>query len=313
MDLILFIVTICLMLDQVVNEPFQRRRKNPEFLPVPTNITMHRGETAMLRCHIRNPGPKVVVWRKNGTDAPLTIGKEVFSQDKHMAIEVTKISENEVKYILIIKDLQRKHDGMYLCQVTATKLYANYITLKVLDEPYKPKESLIIAGTQFVNQDETIEIVCNVTGATRAPEDLDWFLDGQRIVLSDPRWKDRTSIVKWKEGKQFISQLTVERSKLEDFGTYVCRSSDANVDGFRVNVLSDEKTTTKIDKRDQHANLSHVAKSSATHTFPLSNILQISLIIIVINLTSKYFNLFELNNTQSSRTYLGLNNFYFHR
>lgn len=32
----------------------------PEFLPVPTDITVHEGETAHLRCRIHNLGPKVV-------------------------------------------------------------------------------------------------------------------------------------------------------------------------------------------------------------------------------------------------------------
>lgn len=32
----------------------------PEFLPVPTDITVHEGETAHLRCRIHNLGPKMV-------------------------------------------------------------------------------------------------------------------------------------------------------------------------------------------------------------------------------------------------------------
>ena len=32
----------------------------PNFLPVPTNITVHQGELAKLKCHIYNLGPKLV-------------------------------------------------------------------------------------------------------------------------------------------------------------------------------------------------------------------------------------------------------------
>ncbi|XP_060574562.1 uncharacterized protein LOC132732192 isoform X2 [Ruditapes philippinarum] len=135
MDFIMYLVFILLSLDQVLNAPHGRRRKlQPTFLPTPKDIIVHRGELAVLKCHIKDVGPKKVVWRKESSDVPLTIGETIFSPESNMAIQVHKISEHVIQYDLIIKDVETKHNGTYLCQVTASKTYAHYVTLTVLGE-----------------------------------------------------------------------------------------------------------------------------------------------------------------------------------
>lgn len=107
-----------------------------------------------------------------------------------------------------------------------------------------------MTGTKFVNQDEQIKLRCNVTGISRAPDDVDWFFNGERILASLPHWRDRTQILRRTMGKMYISELIVERSTLNDDGTYVCRSSgnsDIDVDSFVVNVLSGTLILTAIE------------------------------------------------------------------
>lgn len=101
-----------------------------------------------------------------------------------------------------------------------------------------------------MNQDERIELRCNVTGISRAPDDVDWFLNGERILTSLPHWRDRTQILRRTMGKMYISELIVDRSTLHDDGTYVCRSSghsDLDVDSIDVNVLSGTLILTAIE------------------------------------------------------------------
>lgn len=56
------------------------------------------------------------------------------------------------------------------------------------------------------------------------------------------RWRDRTTILKRKAGRSFISELIVERSTLADNGNYLCRSVDVGakyeVTSIFVNVLN---------------------------------------------------------------------------
>ncbi|XP_045215734.2 zwei Ig domain protein zig-8-like [Mercenaria mercenaria] len=314
MDFILYMIFLLLSLEQVVTVPLARRRKlQPTFLPTPTNITVHRGELAVLKCHIKDVGPKMVVWREQARDVPLTIGQEIFSPENNMAIEVHKISEHETQYDLIIKDVETHHSGTYLCQVTATKLYTHYVTLTVLDEPIKVEKRIKLTGTEFVNQDSRIMLRCNVTGALHAPDDVDWFFKGERIMTQLPHWRDRTQILRRTMGRMYISELIVDRSTLEDDGIYVCRSSGSSIDveDITVNVLSADKPN--VSRRDK-ANLSQTGdigpSSSAMVVFQHSSMVYILTLIsyVMISLTSNGFTRLTTHTLNLSRTVFNCDN-----
>ena len=78
--------------------------------------------------------------------------------------------------------------------------------------------------------------MCNITGVTDIPQDLDWFKDGnllrpsgRKIIIS----KD-SSIAK----RKLDSVLEIRNSKLDDSGTYVCRNSELLIASQRVIVLN---------------------------------------------------------------------------
>ena len=85
-----------------------------------------------------------------------------------------------------------------------------------------------------------IHLICNATGTTRAPEAVDWFFEGNRIHQSNRRWRGRVEILKRTsiEGHYYISELIIGHSRLEDKGSYVCRSSDLTVNSVKVHVLN---------------------------------------------------------------------------
>lgn len=91
-----------------------------------------------------------------------------------------------------------------------------------------------------MNQFEDIHLVCNATGVDRAPEDVDWFFNGNRIHTSDPRWYERIEIVKHRPlpGRSYISELIIHKTTMKDQGNYVCRSSDLNIDSMGVHILN---------------------------------------------------------------------------
>lgn len=99
---------------------------------------------------------------------------------------------------------------------------------------------LTITGTQYVNQYSDIHLVCNATGVERAPEDVDWFFNGNRIHMSHPHWYGRIEIAKHRPvpGRSYISELIIHLSTMEDQGNYVCRSSDLNVNSMNVHILN---------------------------------------------------------------------------
>lgn len=101
--------------------------------------------------------------------------------------------------------------------------------------------ALTISGTVYVSKFSNINLTCNATGAVRAPEDIDWFHDGQKIRQNAPQWRHRTYIYKYQQevpGRSLVSTLTVERSEETDAGTYICRSSDKDTESINVHVLN---------------------------------------------------------------------------
>ncbi|KAH3741669.1 obscurin-like isoform X2 [Dreissena polymorpha] len=230
----------------------------PYFLKAPTNITVREGDLAKLKCRIANLGPKMVVWRKTNDDYPLTIGEMSFSQDDEMSIDHSQITKTSSTWDLLIKNVKPRHAGMYECQISANHLIAHYVTLNVVDKsemrPGKQtpmlaidainfETELRIIGNAYVNMGGVIHLICNATGAYRAPEAVDWFYDGNRIHTADERWKGRVEIVRHEsfEGKYYVSELIIDKSRLEDNGDYVCRSSDLAVNSVKIHILNTEK------------------------------------------------------------------------
>ncbi|KAH3741637.1 protogenin A-like [Dreissena polymorpha] len=262
MDCSVLCVLVFMVLRKVSSEPWGERRKHePTFLQTPTNITVNRGEIAVLKCHIRNLGPKVVVWHKGTQDVPLTIGKTIFEQENQIDIKFQQISEDDSNWDLFIKDVQPKHAGTYLCQVTATKLYTHYVTLHVLDNPVTVNEKLTLTGTKYVNQGETIRLMCNVTGVPNMLDGVDWFFQGEPIVTMASYWRDRTSILKHIEGYKYYSELIIDHSSLQDMGMYLCRGPNLKIDSIRVDVLSAGKPIVYRRGSDTGASYSHASGS----------------------------------------------------
>ena len=83
---------------------------------------------------------------------------------------------------------------------------------------------------------DTIRIVCNVSGSTDVPQDIDWFKNGNMIHPKEHKIsisKDK-SIAK----KTLNSVLEIRNSRLEDSGTYLCRNSELLIKSLRVQVLN---------------------------------------------------------------------------
>ncbi|KAK3584854.1 hypothetical protein CHS0354_027596 [Potamilus streckersoni] len=223
------------------------RQAVPKFLPTPTNVTVHKGELAVLRCHIRNLGPKLVVWRRSQDESPLTIDKMTFSPEQEISVNYKKISETDSTWDLLIKNVQSSHAGVYACQISSKELYSHHVTLHVIDEPPDWQPELIVKGTEYVEQFNDIHLTCNATGVERAPDDIDWFFQGNRIHTSNPKWQNRIQVLKKKPipGRSIISELIIQGSTTKDQGNYVCRSSDLNFRSVQVHVLNADKPPIK--------------------------------------------------------------------
>jgi len=97
-----------------------------------------------------------------------------------------------------------------------------------------------LTGTAYLDINQKVNLTCNATGVIRAPEDVDWFHNGNIIDHHDNMWGQRLTISKQIPqipGRWLISELIIEKSTLKDQGMYICRSSDNEAASFYVTIL----------------------------------------------------------------------------
>lgn len=97
---------------------------------------------------------------------------------------------------------------------------------------------ILLSGKEYVNSGETIRLVCNVTGKTEVPQDVDWFKNGKllrSLVSKKVQIYKETSIAK----RKLDSVLEIRDSTLDDSGTYVCRNSEELIADQKVIVLKE--------------------------------------------------------------------------
>lgn len=94
-----------------------------------------------------------------------------------------------------------------------------------------------VSGTKFVEKGDRIHLVCNSTGVLDPPDNLDWFKDGVKLTPDGLR---QIKIDKFhvRATRTLVSVLEIRHSKMDDAGTYVCRSSDLAITSTKVHVLN---------------------------------------------------------------------------
>ncbi|KAK7484483.1 hypothetical protein BaRGS_00024239, partial [Batillaria attramentaria] len=211
-----------------------------------------------------------VAWRRIDADDFLTIGKMTWIEDENFAIDFSDKGNDITNWNLVIDKVSPEYAGIYECQVTSKLGYNKLVKLNVVGPPITdPGRGLVahsaessttrentpfqgpvtrcgvpnghgclisITGKRYVDIGEEIHLVCNVSGGSRIPEDIDWFKDGDMI---DSFKYPRVLIAKYQSirDRAFISELKIDRARLRDTGEYVCRSSRDHIVNMKVTVL----------------------------------------------------------------------------
>ncbi|PVD19940.1 hypothetical protein C0Q70_20434 [Pomacea canaliculata] len=94
-----------------------------------------------------------------------------------------------------------------------------------------------ITGHTYVEKSGSIRLICNATGEDHSPDDIDWFLNGQKLITDDANEvyiHKRVSLT----DKTIYSSLEIKSADMSDAGIYVCRTSDLQIASARVDVLN---------------------------------------------------------------------------
>ncbi|KAK3610224.1 hypothetical protein CHS0354_022276 [Potamilus streckersoni] len=232
----------------------------PVFRPTNFNLTYTQGEMGTLYCSIENLGTRTVIWRKTSEPNPLTIGVMTYGPDDRFQVQSGLGKED---WNLLIKNIQPSDAGIYECQVSSKeKRIRRLVYVKVLEKQQKDEEIKIV-GTSKVEKGDTIRIICNATGGTFTPEELDWLKDGNKLVADK---SERIVVSKHISllSMTISSVLTIKHASIDDAGTYVCRTSDILVTEMRVKIIEGKEK----DKRTiPEVNSSQSGASSDLYSF----------------------------------------------
>lgn len=94
-----------------------------------------------------------------------------------------------------------------------------------------------IYGNPYVVKGDTIYLTCNATGTSNPPDTVDWFKGGHKVVTDS----DQKIFVKKDvslKSKTIGSTLRIRHARMQDTGTYICRTSDLQITKLQVNVLN---------------------------------------------------------------------------
>ncbi|KAK7116484.1 zwei Ig domain protein zig-8-like [Littorina saxatilis] len=247
----------------------------PKFLKTPVDVTVREGSMAVLPCAVQYLGPRQVAWRRVDSDDKhfLTVGTFTWARGNNVMIEYHQEPGYITHWNLLIKNVREQDAGVYECQITAKKKIVRFVTLHISGPPVS-EPGISVKGKEYVEKGDPIHLICNATGGSQIPEDIDWFKDGSKI---DTRRKNHQVVItKFRsiEQQALISELIIDHSRMRDSGTYICRSSEKEIDSLKVTVLVADTNNVKRDKPEgttsEESKLA--ASSSATRTSSLTSL-----------------------------------------
>ncbi|KAK6179595.1 hypothetical protein SNE40_011916 [Patella caerulea] len=263
----------------------RKRQLKPSFVSEVTNITVHVGEEAVLPCTIHYVGTRQVSWKKMGDDFFLTIGDITWTRTDEIRVEHEQHADEVSDWHLVIKSVSFKDAGIYECSIIAKMKQTHQITLNVLEEREK-KEGMKLTGNRFINLGEHVVLTCNATGGHLIPEEIDWFKDGN-IIHTEYDQSVRINKKVDLKARSLISELIVERSKVSDSGTYICRSSNEDIKSLDVTVLvADSSNVKRGTDPFGGAQTGNGSRSCGSRNFPDISVLSIYIFVLIYTLRS---------------------------
>ncbi|KAK7011962.1 lachesin [Biomphalaria glabrata] len=266
----------------------------------------------------------MVIWRRASDPNPLTIGSDVYVGASRYA---ARNSPDDKEWRLIIYDVRDSDAGVYECQISSKKKLIYHVLLRVEDgatratperedDKYLKQDhnvpdlvkspDIFISGTTFVEKGDPIYLACNASGHLGPPEDLDWFKDGQKLSPDGIR---QVKINKFKvpASRTLVSNVAIKHSRMEDAGTYVCRSSNLVMTSLKVHVLNagsinvrrGTSATDKVDEtggkvlkdRDIHNDTSDAVRNSGSTQEFSARLVYLASLLTSINVLINYLNL----------------------
>ncbi|KAK7074514.1 hypothetical protein SK128_010652 [Halocaridina rubra] len=218
-----------------------------------TNVTVLKGKTVYLHCHVLNLGTKTVSsfesetrtvsWVRHQDIHVLTVGRITFTNDDRF--QAMNKPGSDI-WMLRIKFPQLEDAGKYECQVSMKPPIARVINLNVI-EP----QAVIPPGPElYVDHGSPLNISCLVPDSPVPPENIFWYhkdmpkthflimkFHPQMVSFDGSRQGVTINVEK---GPITTSNLFIPDVTEKDSGIYVCSPQGMKEAAVRVRVLNGE-------------------------------------------------------------------------
>ncbi|PSN38907.1 hypothetical protein C0J52_16365 [Blattella germanica] len=219
-----FIINIFFISAAVIEE----RSLRPYF--VNTNqleVNATSGETAYLRCKVRDLGSNTVVWLRERDLHILTY--DVYTYTSEDQFESLHVKESD-EWILKIRHSQVKDSGTYACQVSSEPYISQDYRLNIII----PRTTIVGESEQYFYSGGIISLTCTVSELDDEVTDLFWFREEE--MLNNAINEDVTIVTDKETG---TSRLIISRAQLQDSGNYTCALSGSDKSTVIVHVLNE--------------------------------------------------------------------------
>src|SRR6218665_2613021 len=112
-----------------------------------------------------------------------------------------------------------------------------------------------LSGTEYVEVGSPIRLLCNASGKSDPPSNIEWFFERQ------PLYSDVTSglfVTTKVESKILFSMVLIQRSNPRHQGVYVCRAANGDSTSMAVYVLNGKpwvRDLFRLDLKDKSFNI----------------------------------------------------------
>lgn len=216
--------------------------KTPKELPqfdsnLVTNVTVQLGESAFLRCKVRNLGEHKVMWIRRRDWHILTSGTTTYTTDERYEVVHPEAAD---EWHLVIRYVQKRDNGTYECQVpTGAGKMSHYFNLHVM----VPAAFILGSGEYHIGEGSTISLVCIIENSPVPPQYVMWYHNGRMINYDTVRGGVTVST---EPGPKTHSRLVVNSATHGDSGNYTCRASNTEEDTIYVSVSNEGDNTAAI-------------------------------------------------------------------
>ncbi|XP_059350876.1 uncharacterized protein LOC130687470 isoform X2 [Daphnia carinata] len=196
-----------------------------------TNVTASLGQTAFLRCRLKNSQHQVT-WIRIRDWHILTSGVLTYTADARFRVKHSETEASE--WTLEIKFLQKRDEGTYYCQIpTRTGAVVHAFHLHVASP------QAVILGGQVSHVDiltPSLTLVCIVDNTPDPPQVIFWYHNG--TLLKDGKYPESggpgssglISSHLTLTPSRTMSMLTLQHIQHIHSGNYTCRAPNADPD-----------------------------------------------------------------------------------